>query len=237
MFEDLIMIIIKSILMFCGLLVTVVDLSAATFELESVPFERAPHFRVKTDVLVLREMPSTKSPAVRRVPIKKGSIVTFSFMIKELLRWESDEVKGSINTEIMLDKSIQRTVKPGIIKVIADGSFHGERIGRNNKITKSDSRYPKTEEFFFKKGDTFEYLLYLGEGVCLVRYHDDLITHHGCIFTDSGSDQWFVQISEPVIEWWLRFNKKGKALGWIKMKMKAHNYGGNDKDIPLELLG
>lgn len=228
--------IIKSVLLLCGLLATVVDLSAATFELESRPFELAPYFRVNTDVLVLREMPSTKSPASRRVPIKKGSIVIFPFMIKELLRWESDEVKGSINTEIMLDKSIQRTIKPGTIKAIADGSFYGERIGRNNKITEPDSRYPKTEEIFFKKGEIFEYLLYLGEGVCLVRYHSDLITHHGCIFTDAGSDQWFVQISEPVIEWWLRFSKKGKTLGWVKMKMDAYRYGGNFKNSPFELL-
>lgn len=227
---------IKLFALLVGLLVTGFDLSAATFELESRPFEGIPYFRIKTDMLVLRKMPSTKSHAVRRVPIKKGSIVTFPFMIEELLRWGSDEVKGSINTEIMLDKSIQRTIKPEIIKAIADGSFNGERIGKNNKVTKPDSRYPKIEEFFFKKGDIFEYLLYLGEGVCLVRYYGDLITHHGCIFTDAGSDQWFVQISEPAIEWWLRFSKKGKTFGWVKMKMDAYHYGGNYKNIPFELL-
>lgn len=227
---------IKLFSLLVSLLVTGFDLSAATFELESRPFEGIPYFRVNTDMLVLREVPSTKSPASRRVPVKKGSIVTYPFRVEEFLREGSEELKRSINTEIMLDKSIQRTIKPGTIKAIADGSFYGERIGRNNKITEPDSRYPKTEEIFFKKGEIFEYLLYLGEGVCLVRYHSDLIMHHGCIFTDAGSDQWFVQISEPVIEWWLSFSKKGKTLGWVKIKMDAYRYGGNFKNSPFELL-
>lgn len=185
-------------LSFLGVAVAAQDV----FEHESWPYEGMPYFEVVKDKIELRESSSNKSPVVATINVEKGSAMSFDFGAKELLkrRKEYGEVfgikgKAKINTDIVLGKSIQKTIKPGIIRATADITADG---------------------FNLKKNDVIEDLLYLGEGVCLYRFGGKVSENETCLYSqiENGS---LVQESRPVTEWWVALIKNGKTLGWLKI--------------------
>lgn len=93
--------------------------TAPTFEIDSIPYEIPPYFRVLTNTIELHEEPFSTSSA-KTYSIKKNSIVSFPYRVKMLLKGSR---KKEVNTEIILYGGFQRVVKPGIRKVIKAGSF------------------------------------------------------------------------------------------------------------------
>lgn len=172
------------------------------FEHESWPYEGMPYFEMVTDKIELRESSSNKAPVVTTINVEKGSAISFDFGAKELVkrRKEYGEVFGiknsaKINTDLVLGKSIQKTIKPGIIRATAAVTADG---------------------FKLKKSDVIEDLLYLGEGVCLYRFSGKVSENETCLYSqiENGS---LVQESRPVTEWWVTLEKNGKTLGWLKI--------------------
>ena len=195
---------------------------AYAFEISSWPYEGMPYFRVLTDTLILHEEPSSQSPHAARVSIEKGSFISFPYGVRNLISYARDgKVSGvpneeSINTDIMLDKSLQRTTSPGIIKAVADGKFDASTYGKVNTLV--DSKIESKEKtFYFTKGDIIEKLSYLGEGVCLFRFGGEVFSHHGCLYWNLEKYRTLVRESEPVTEWWISFKKNGKPLGWLRV--------------------
>lgn len=142
---------------------------------------------------------------------------------------ENPDDKRPLNTEIILDKSIQKTIQPGITKAKKDGTFRvTESYGRINSCDEIDKeKIEYNKEYSFQKGDNIEYLLYLGENECLFRFQGDVFMHHGCLgylneafwpkeeqclkreYTQNFKSQDTYQS-----EWWISIKKNDKVLGW-----------------------
>ena len=175
------------------------------FEHESWPYEGMPYFEVIKDKLELYETASSNSPIITKLNIKKGSVMSFAFGVKELVRHRqqgtSYGVKDGaiINNDPILGKSIQKTIKPGVIRAKTSGAVMGS---------------------LYDEGAMIEVMLYLGEGVCLYRYDGKVFENDTCLFSDL-QDGSLVQESQPVTEWWVSVLKNGKTLGWIKIDDKS----------------
>jgi hypothetical protein len=151
----------------------------------------------------LHKARSTKSPVISIVIVDKGSIVSFDFGVKELLPYRKEFGKlvgvnddAKINTTLILGKSFQITVKPGILRAVSDGS---------------------ADTFNFKKGDIIEEMQYLGEGECLYRYKGNLFQEHPCI-DDNLS---LKKESEMITEWWVEVMQNGISKGWLLIDANA----------------
>jgi hypothetical protein len=193
------------------------------FEYESWPFEGMPYFRVKVDTLVLHKETEDNSEVAARLPVRKGSVITFPFGVKELLKrfqepgnFDTIEKPDLINRKIILKDSIQKSVKPGIIRAVKAGSFKGYTVGKNNKIIKTTKK-PKEQSFTFKKGDVIEDLLYLGEGLCLLNYRGTILEQETCLGQEIELDKSLVRESQPVTEWWVSVVQNKKILGWLSI--------------------
>lgn len=244
------------------------------FECQSWPFEGMPYFFAKTDNLVLYSTPSSSAPFTEPIKIEKGSIVTFSYGVKEIIGRrkereqrrqdaiyksmdlqadfsftisgvlnkggardrnevivpaENPDDKRPISTEIILDKSIQKTIQPGFTTTTTNGTFKATesygRISSCAEIDKERTEYDK--EYTFQKGDTIEYLLYLGENVCLFRFHGDVFMDHGCLGYLNEAfwpkeerclkreyAENFESRAKHQVEWWISIKQNDKVLGW-----------------------
>lgn len=196
--------------------------SEKPYEVESWPYEGMPYFRVLSGELHLRLEPSDHAQISNQLTINKGSVITFESGVEELLREFSEYGKvygvdnvNLINQEVILDKSIQRAVAPGVLRAKRDGSFDGYAEGSSNE-----------QEFHFKKGDLIEELVYLGEGYCRYRFQRQVIDTH-CLLYNVANRDVLEEISDRKTEWWLRVARNGATLGWLKM---------NDSNGPLELI-
>jgi len=213
--------------------------SAYGFEIFSDPFEGMPFFRVITDTLILHKESNSDSPKVLPVPIKKGTIVTFQWGVKELKRkikkspdgyykkYLGVESEKSINTEIVLDNSVQRNVSPGIHEALSGGVIDGSIYGELSP----DGNY-REKIVHFEKEDIIEKLMYTGEGSCIFRVKGEVLYHHPCLYWE-GEKGIIERKSRPVTEWWLRFSGNKKILGW--MKINSDNQG-NDQIRLIETI-
>jgi hypothetical protein len=204
------------------------DLWAEEFEASSWPYEGIPYFRVLTDKLLLHTEPKSDSSLNDPVPIEKGSYVSSDYGVKQLLYYQSqgtpitNKENETINTEIMFDKSIQRTIKPGILVALKDGSFEAFNYGNVGTSLPDDAESQETD-FSFKQGDLIEYLLYFGESNCLYRFKNNVFLQFPCLGKEIAEDHSLGKPSEPETEWWLRFQKNGVVLGWLKMDKENKN--------------
>lgn len=208
------------------ILVNVTPSFSSTFECESWPYEGIPFFRVKTDTLTLHQKTSSESPVMQPMKIAKGSIVSFQNGVAELIRKRKESgdksslIKSTdlINTQIILNESIQKTVKPGIIKAITDGTFdvvnHYGPIKACEEIGKV--KFQSVSSFSFKKGDVIEYLLNLGEGQCMMRFKGQVFVHETCLYNIDGLESQS-ELTQPKTEWWFSFTDHNKNMGWFKM--------------------
>lgn len=123
-----------------------------------------------------------------------------------------------INTEITLDKSSQKVVKPGIIKATKKGKFQiDEYYGPIKSCWDIGKiKLKSVDEFVFNKGDVIEDLLYLGEGHCLMRFKGQVFVSDTCLDDIDGLER----ISQTKSEWWFTVNKNKKELGWFRMDEK-----------------
>ena len=176
------------------------------YEHESWPYEGMPYFVIVKDVFDLRETTSSTSPVVVKLNVEKGSVMSFDFGVKELIKRRKQygtifgiNNNAKINDDLLLGKSIQRTIKPGVIRATASGAVMGT---------------------LYDKGDVIEDLLYLGEGVCLYRYKGGVFENETCLYSDI-QDGSLVQESRPITEWWVSVVKSGKPLGWLKIDDKS----------------
>jgi hypothetical protein len=182
------------------------DVARAVFEDKSSPVEGMPYFKVIKEKIDVHESASSNSPIIATIKVEKDSAISFDFGAKELIkrRKEYGEVfgiknKAKINTDVVLGETIQKTIKPGIIRAAADGKAQG---------------------FSFKKGDVIEDLLHVGEGVCVYRYGGTVLEDEFCLYSLIEQNI-LVQESRPVTEWWLSVFKNGKKMGWLKIDDKS----------------
>lgn len=198
---------------------------ASSFECESWQYEGIPYFRVKTDTLSLHQSASLDSPLMQPVKIKKGSIVSFPNGVKDLIRRRKEFVDASvfkstdvINTTIILDESIQKTVKPGIFKAVHDGTVnvqnHYGPVKSCAEIGKI--KFQSVSSFSFKKGDVIELLLTMGEGQCMLRFKGQVFTHETCLYDVNGLESQ-AEFTPPQTEWWIGFSADQRKIGWLKM--------------------
>ena len=173
------------------------------FQYESWPFEGMPYFEVVKDKIELHESATSKSPVVATINVKKGSVMSFDFGVTELMKRRKEYggaifgIKNNVKiySDLMLGKSIQITIKPGILRARADGGAWG---------------------FSYKKGDVIEDLVYVGEGVCIYRYAGKVTKDVPCLYNEIG-DGTLVQESQPVTEWWVTVVENGKTIGWLEI--------------------
>lgn len=196
------------LVVFLAVLITGSEAIAAqdVYEHESWPYEGMPYFEVVKDKFELHETASSKSPVVMKLNIEKGSVMSFDFGVKELIKNRKQYgtnygVKNGarINNDYILGKSIQKTIRPGVIRATTSGAIMFSP---------------------YNKGDVIEELLYLGEGVCLYRYDGKVFENDTCLFSDL-QDGSLVQESRPVTEWWISIVKSGKIMGWVKIDEKS----------------
>ncbi|MBI5675341.1 MAG: hypothetical protein HZC48_05865 [Nitrospirae bacterium] len=173
------------------------------FQYESWPFEGMPYFEVVKDKIELHESAMSKSPVVATLMLKRGAVMSFDFGVKELIKRRKEyggkifgiKNNAKIYSDLILGKSIQITIKPGILRARADGGAWG---------------------FSFKKGDVIEDLVYVGEGVCVYRYAGKVTKDVPCLYNEIG-DGTLVQESQPVTEWWVTVVENGKTIGWLEI--------------------
>ena len=202
------------------------------FDHSSWPYEGMPYFRVITDTLILYKEPSSQSPLAAPVSIKKGSFISFPNGVKELI---SDAKDGkarsvpnveSINMEIVLDQSMQRTVSPGILRAVAPGRFEGISYGHRDNLFEPEPE-GEAKIFYFIDDDIIEELSYVGEGECMYRFLGEVLLQRDCLYTELQVEYTVERKSKPVTEWWLSVKKGNKTLGWLKM---------DDKNSQLKLV-
>ena len=201
------------------------------FDVASWPYEGMPFFRVLTSTLILHKEPSSGSQLAEPVSITKGTVVTFKWGVEELsrkIRTSPDfyknlfglENESSINRKIILGKSVQRNISPGIYRAETDGKVDGCSYGKVTNLI--DSQIECTEKSFnFKKGAVIEDLFYLGEGVCLFRLAGEVFEEHGCLFSSIGKGA-VVEESKGVSEWWVSFEQGERVLGWLNVDENTH---------------
>ena len=245
--------------------------STHAFECESWPYEGMPYFYAQTESLLLYSSPSLSAPFTEPTKIIKGSIVTFPYGVKDIMRRREraekrkkeadDKAKESansssvsfggmignrgpimqktdiissapwegrtLNTEIILDKSIQITIKPGITKAIRNGKFKvTESYGQINSCSEINKEHIESgKEFSFQQNDTIEYLLYLGENHCMFRFKGEVFMHQGCLgylneafeaeqCLEREYSQRFKAKSDHKVEWWISIKKNNQEVGW-----------------------
>lgn len=208
-----------SVITICSIicLITIVRSSlsyASEFEYEGwLPYDECiPVFRAITDKLVLHKEPSSQSPFAKSINVKKGAIISTTYGIKGLPSHRKDaDIKdmGLLNYDIVLDKSMVRVIKPGIIVAVGNGSFQGSNKANNNQT------------FYFSAGDVVEYLVDTtsgGEEGCIVRFRGEVIYIDMSCLDVNNLNKILIRTSSPVIEWWVNFKTKdGTSLGWLKM--------------------
>jgi hypothetical protein len=178
------------------------------FEYESWPYEGPFYFEVVTDTLVLHEKPASDSPVIATIPVKRGTIISDKSGVKELIRSQNegghlDGIKDSakVNVDVILGRSIQKTIKPGIIRALEGG------VAENMPV--------------FGKNDVIEYMVPLSEGRCLLRYEGKAVENSTCLDHELHVEKSLVLESRPVIEWWVSFEQNKISKGWIKVDDKT----------------
>jgi len=192
------------------------------FEYESRPYEGIPYLRVHTGEVAIRLQPSDQAPIAQKLKIVKDSVVTTQYAYKRIeLLIKNGSLLGidsfsSLNSQIFFDKSIQKTIKPGVIKAVRDGriSHYGEETG-------------ELEVIEFKEGDTFEELIYIGEGSCIYKIHGKTM-QTGCLLFDMENKDALKRERPTETQWWIRLVQESKPIGWIKV---------DENNGPLKVIG
>ncbi len=185
----------------CYFLVLLTSQGSA-FESELWPGEGRPVFAAKTTHLELRRSPSTASPIVTELGLKKGTKITYN-----LTRY--------------------RTVRPSRVTAKRAGILHGRKLG-NLSYLSVDEYYgseSEWEELRYKGGDSFEYLQYRAEGSCFIKWEDGVFEVDGCPWLSDTGGGGFAMSSGPITEWWIRVtDKDSRPLGWLLVDENTLNF-------------
>ncbi len=174
--------------------------SAPVFETETWPGEGRPQFQAVTHEIVIREMPSSESKVIKRLPVKKGQRIAF-------------------------DSTRFRTVQPGRIEALSATSVSGRVLGNTRLLTRDEyykGQFPR-DAIAVNAGDGFGYLQYRAEGTCFVRIAERTIDAKPCPIHDTRT---FRVISEPKTEWWIRVLVDGEPIGWLLFEDKVLRVSG-----------
>jgi len=170
-----------------------------SFESELWPGEGIPTFRAIHDSLILYKEPSILSPKIKLHNINKDDIITY-------------------------DKTLFRTVKPGIIIAQSSGKFYGRSFGNitylSNHMYYHESK--KSMYFTYELGDSIRYLQYRAEGSCIIQYKGEILEVDDCLWNIVKNEKQFKKISDNTTEWWIRItNSNNKPIGWLLLDEKS----------------
>ena len=109
-----------------------------------------------------------------------------------------------------------RTVTPGVLELRSPTVASAHDFGDITHLSGAES-WQNPVNIFFKQGERLPYLLYMGEGTCVLRYQDSLIATDLCA-TLFNSDSPVTLLAQPKYELWFDVAAEQAPAKWLLLE-------------------
>jgi hypothetical protein len=163
----------------------------ANFTAVGVPGEGTPVIEIRTSSVKLFSKPSQEADVVEQMRVEAPAVIP----------WRS---------------GFTRTVRAGILEIRANALAKTHNFGDVSHLSGTES-WSSPVDVLFSQGERLEYLLYLGEGICVLRRERAVMATELCqsLF---DSDSPAELLSQPVYELWFDVAVGDAPPKWLMLE-------------------
>jgi hypothetical protein len=163
----------------------------ANFTAVAIPGEGTPVIEIKTSSVKVFSKPSQEADVVELMKVEAPAVIP----------WRS---------------GFTRTVKAGILQMRANSLAKTYDFGDIAHLSGAES-WSNRVDVLFNQGERLEYLLYLGEGICVLRRERAVMATELCqsLF---DSDSPAELLSQPVYELWFDISVGDAPAKWLMLE-------------------